>query len=211
MLGLGANPAPLEKEPEPVKISTKIEPPPPRESNLAVEKGNFVAITAGRHKGLKGYVVEIKERDSGIVVKVELADKQVVRVWHDEVVLADKEAWVRPHIRVRVISKSFEKGKYYNKKGIVQDVSAKGVCVVKFENGRVFDGYRANVDMKQRYLETYIPRSGKLVMVLVHSDKSLVGQLAKLMERNDERNEALVQYEMSLDFEVIVVHVDVGV
>lgn len=52
-----------------------------------------------------------------------------------------EDYWLRPNIRVRVVSKkSFRKGRYYNKKGTIVDVVALGVCVVKMDGGALLEG-----------------------------------------------------------------------
>lgn len=73
------------------------------------------------------------------------------------------------------------------------------------KNRQLLDGSTKLIsDVQQRYLETCIPRKGKSVMVVRHSDVSLEGQLAKLIEANDKREEAFVQFDESFDHEVII-------
>jgi G patch domain/KOW motif-containing protein len=58
----------------------------------------------------------------------------------DEDLGGSLKGWLRPHIRVRIISKSFKSGKYYNQKCIIQDIASIGECIVKLGNGDVLDG-----------------------------------------------------------------------
>jgi G patch domain/KOW motif-containing protein len=110
----------------------------------------------------------------------------------------DTRYWLRPHIRVRIVSKSFQDGNYYNQKCVVQDVTTRGQCIVKTSKGIVLDG------VLQRHLETVIPSVGKQVMVLAHpDDPSLVGQLGKLLEYNSKSQNGLVQIESTYDMETI--------
>jgi hypothetical protein len=53
-------------------------------------------------------------------------------------------------------------------------------------------------------METYIPSCGRTVMIVAHKSKSLIGQLAKVMELDEKRHKAIVQYDISYDFESLV-------
>ena len=108
------------------------------------------------------------------------------------------KGWLRPKIKARIISKSFLGGKYYNVKCIVQDVTFHGECIVKTANGNVID------HVKEHYLETYIPQVGGIVMVVLHKDRSLLGQLGKVIERNNSKETVLVQLDHTLDFETLL-------
>ncbi len=59
------------------------------------------------------------------------------------------------------------------------------------------------LDVEQESLETCIPRIGKTVMVVMHQDASLVGQLAKLLNYNDKNHEADIQYDLTFDFDTV--------
>eukprot|EP00794_Sanderia_malayensis_P006341 gene6341-7067_t len=70
-------------------------------------------------------------------------------------------SWLFPNIRVRVISKSFRKGRFYYKKIDIVDIVSKEYCVCKTEDGKLIE------DVPQDDLESVIPkREGSLVMVV---------------------------------------------
>jgi G patch domain/KOW motif-containing protein len=169
LLGLGAEPAPPvptkgkkyikpgEKRPEdpfkvPLPPAINKEDMPRREEQ---EKGGYsigdkVLIKAGRYKGKSGEIVDVKQKSDGLAAKVQLLkDEGVARVWMDEVEPYDTESnqsntkttgWLRPRIRVRVISKSLAQGKYYNEKGVIQDVVSRDHCIVRTSHGDLIDG-----------------------------------------------------------------------
>jgi G patch domain/KOW motif-containing protein len=58
------------------------------------------------------------------------------------------KGWLRPHIRVRIISKSFKNGNFYNQKCIIQDIASMGECIVKLGNGDVLDGKQLRICSK---------------------------------------------------------------
>lgn len=70
-------------------------------------------VLQGRHQGLIGEIIQIRDKDDGIAAKIKLLDSTEARVWLDEVVPVSKEevekvlhkemeitGWVRPRIRV---------------------------------------------------------------------------------------------------------------
>ncbi|KAJ3056214.1 hypothetical protein HK097_007697 [Rhizophlyctis rosea] len=171
----------------------------------SVKVGSIVQITNGSHKGKEGKVMEIKERSSGTVVKVDV-DGEVVRIWEDQVTAAEKangsskssgggnrRSWLIPNIRLRIVSKSFKNGRYYNQKCIVQDVVAAGECIVKTEEGDLVEG------VQERHVETYIPATGKTVVVVQSPDAEVRGHTGRIKEKNNEQERAVV--EMDHDFE----------
>jgi hypothetical protein len=67
---------------------------------------------------------------------------------------------------------------------------------VKTTDGKVIDG------VKQEYLETVIPRVEKQIMVLYSSDRSLIGQLGKLIQYDSKTQKAVIQMDTTYDMEV---------
>lgn len=124
------------------------------------------------------------------------------------------KGWLRPRIRVRIISKSFKSGKYYNEKCIIQDIASMGECIVKLSNGDVLDGrscrpgilqYKlmvCNIGVMERHLETYIPSVGQIVMVVHHTDRTVLNHTGKLLERNHKTEKAIVQMDQTYDIVV---------
>ncbi|KAJ3153798.1 hypothetical protein HDU86_005131 [Geranomyces michiganensis] len=181
-------------------------PDPPKTSNFKV--GDRVSILAGRHKGSSGAISEIKARDSGTVIKVTLADGEVGRVWPQDLApatsLSDRSvssssqsaSWLRPNIRVRVVSKSLSRGAYYNQKGVIQDVFTAGECVLRLDSGELIEG------VKTRHLQTVLPsRLDTHVCIVDCRDvPQFVGQLGTLIERNDANDTATVRMEHTLEY-----------
>lgn len=77
--------------------------------------------------------------------------------------------WLCPHIVVRIISKKFEGGKYYNKKGHIVDVFGKNECTVQLPGGALVEG------IQQTGLETVIPKAGGKVMIVNGLNKGALG------------------------------------
>jgi len=87
---------------------------------------------------------------------------------------------------VRVVSKSFENGKYYNKKVRVLDVVGHNKCIIQLDNGSLVEG------VKQRMLETVIPQAGGKVMVVEGESKGKIGTLLE-RKKSGETENAIVQ------------------
>lgn len=95
--------------------------------------------------------------------------------------------WVRPNIRVRVVSRSLEGGAYYSKKGTVQDVpSPFEFTLLMDSDGRLVEG------VKEHNVDTALPKAGGRVMVVVGADK---GRVAVLLERNKKMGKCLIQFD----------------
>lgn len=93
--------------------------------------------------------------------------------------------WLHPGIRVRVISTSFKKGRYYNKKVRILDVTSFDSCTCKTEEGKILD------DVSVEYLETIIPKSKGSYILIVNGKYK--GKHAKLLERRKSEGVATVQ------------------
>lgn len=106
----------------------------------------------------------------------------------------DPSSWLRPRIMVRVVSKSFQNGKYYNKKVRILDVVGHNECTIQLDNGSLVEG------VKQRMLETVIPPKGAKVMVVEGENK---GKLGTLLERrkSGDTEKAIVQLMNDLSIE----------
>ncbi|XP_039114053.1 protein MOS2-like [Dioscorea cayenensis subsp. rotundata] len=93
--------------------------------------------------------------------------------------------WLRSHIKVRIISKDFKKGKYYLKKGKVVDVVGPMRCDISMDdNGELVQG------VHQDMLETAIPKRGGSVLVLYGRHEGVYGRLE---ERNTEKETGVVR------------------
>ena len=87
-------------------------------------------------------------------------------------------AWLLNNTRVRIVSKSFEGGRLYLKKGTVVDVLTPTECVLEInESGEVLTG------VPQRALETALPKRGGRVAVLLGPKK---GQRGTMLDKKGE-------------------------
>eukprot|EP01113_Clastostelium_recurvatum_P046926 TRINITY_DN8292_c0_g1_i1.p1 TRINITY_DN8292_c0_g1~~TRINITY_DN8292_c0_g1_i1.p1 ORF type:complete len:492 (+),score=107.03 TRINITY_DN8292_c0_g1_i1:67-1542(+) len=103
---------------------------------------------------------------------------------------SSRKSWLRPNIVVKIVSKTWLDGKYYNKKGRVVDVSSGGVCDVQ-----LLDDNRLVQNVRQDVLETAIPRSrGERVVVVSGPER---GRHGIMVERKSET--AVLQMAHDLD------------
>ncbi|KAI4358037.1 hypothetical protein L6164_001947 [Bauhinia variegata] len=94
-------------------------------------------------------------------------------------------SWLTSHIRVRIISKDFKRGRLHLKKGKVLDVIGPTTCdIVMDENQEIIQG------VSQDLLETVIPRRGGPVLVLYGKHKGVFGSL---VERDMDREVGVVK------------------
>jgi hypothetical protein len=101
----------------------------------------------------------------------------------------DRIKWVVAGIRVRVVSQSLCGGTLYQKKGRVEDVMDTSRFII------VMDGDRKIIEgVKEKYVETALPKVGGRVRVLRGEHKGVIGAL---VERNSDTSMALVQTEDS--------------
>jgi len=93
-----------------------------------------------------------------------------------------------PHLRVRIISRTFKDGKYYNSKVVVEDVSTPTTCVCRTEDGKVLDlVFKSD-------LESVVPkRDNSLVRVIGGRRKNLGGKLAAVIERDKKKCRVVVR------------------
>jgi G patch domain/KOW motif-containing protein len=94
-------------------------------------------------------------------------------------------AWLKSHIRVRVISKELKGGRLYLKKGEVVDVVGPTTCDISMDESReLVQG------VSQDLLETALPRRGGPVLVLYGKHEGVYGNLVR---RDSEQESGLVQ------------------
>ncbi|KAL4493585.1 hypothetical protein ABPG72_004078 [Tetrahymena utriculariae] len=92
--------------------------------------------------------------------------------------------WVEPHIRIRIISKKYKDGQYYNVKAVISDIIDCYTFTVITPSKNTLE------DLREKDIETIIPDIGKKVKVLTGENK---GHIATLLERNKRKNEVVVQ------------------
>lgn len=96
--------------------------------------------------------------------------------------------WVVPHIRVRIITEKLGR-RYFKEKAVVVDVTPKG-ATLQLNSGSILD------NVPERYLETALPKTGGLVMILKdHHPKG------RLLEKG--RNTGVVQFLEDMNVETI--------
>ncbi|KAJ0054297.1 hypothetical protein Pint_02577 [Pistacia integerrima] len=91
----------------------------------------------------------------------------------------ERVSWLRRHIRVKIISKEFKKGRLYLKKGEVVDVAGTRCNVLMDDSRELIKG------VDQDLLETALPRNKGGVLVLYGKHKGVYGSLVdKDMDTN---------------------------
>lgn len=115
----------------------------------------------------------------------------------DRDVDSGRRGWLFHGIRVKIVSKKVGGSALYLQKGVVEDIPLPGLALVKCgANGQV-------VEVKEKYLETVLPRMGEECMVLSGPHR---GQRAILVERNDKKSIASIQ--LSESYEIISLDYD---
>lgn len=98
---------------------------------------------------------------------------------------SDEPPWMHSDIRVRIISKTFKGGRYYNKKVDIVDVTSIDRCMCKTDTKEILN------DVRQSYLETVVPKTkGSYVKILRGKYR---GQHARLVDRNKAECVATLQ------------------
>ena len=104
-------------------------------------------------------------------------------------------SWLISNIRVRVISSKYGRN-IYKEKGIVVDVSRKGVATLKMGDGQV-------INVAERHLETALPKVGGRSIILSGDHRFSKG---RLLERDSKKNRGIIQvYE---DMSVVTTSLD---
>jgi len=101
----------------------------------------------------------------------------------------DRIKWLYPGLVVRVASQSLGNGRYYNKKGTVEDVVSLTQFSLVMEDGQLVD------DAKERHVQTALPKVGGTVRIVLGPNKGVCGEL---LERNAAKEQATIQLESDL-------------
>ncbi|KAL0479913.1 g-patch domain and KOW motifs-containing protein [Acrasis kona] len=139
-----------------------------------------------------------KQKD---VVKEEIKNKKQDYEHVDNTPPSDIK-WVVPRLRVRIISKHYARGRYYNTKAIVHDVPERHYCTLQDEQtGKLLE------NVEERMLETYIPRElntkiqcvsgkyrGKRGIMIDKDKKREMCTLQVVDERDDDYGEAFTEH-----------------
>jgi len=112
---------------------------------------------------------------------------------------ASGRGWLMPHIRVRIVSRERAGGKLYLSKGTILDVVTPTSCDVLLDggSGKLLENVAASE------LETALPKRDGRVAVLRGTHR---GERGKLLERNSQREEAVVQ--LAQTFEIVRLPLD---
>ena len=108
-----------------------------------------------------------------------------------------RASWIREFIRVKIVSKKLDGGKYYLQKATVVDVCSVGVCTLRLDSGRLLEM------VQEKYLETVLPSTGGPAIILTGMYR---GRRGVLLEKQREEQRAIVQLEE--DLEVVEVDMD---
>jgi len=109
---------------------------------------------------------------------------------------SQSNTWLYPNIRVRVVSKSYQSGKYYKKKGVVFDIVRPGECTLRLDSGKLLE------EVKERYLETLIPEPQEVVMVVKHTtytEEDCYQKLGKVLSKDRATEKAMVQLLQTME------------
>eukprot|EP00045_Choanoeca_perplexa_P017268 m.247846 g.247846 ORF g.247846 m.247846 type:complete len:485 (+) comp17494_c0_seq2:77-1531(+) len=96
-----------------------------------------------------------------------------------------KRPWVRPEIRVRIVSQRYQKGKHYNKKVSVVDVISLDNITVTDDSGRMLE------DLREKDLETIIPKKENAAVMVVRGQHA--GSRGRMIEKRKSKEQVVVQ------------------
>ena len=100
--------------------------------------------------------------------------------------------WVVPNIRVRIVSKKANNGKYYNMKVTVTDILDVSTFSVLTSKGDSIN------TLREKDIETLLPDLEKSVMVVRGANK---GKIATLKVRDKTKNRVIVQYAENFEYD----------
>jgi len=100
--------------------------------------------------------------------------------------------WVVPNIKVRIVSKKANNGKYYNMKVVVTDILDIDTFSVLTTKGDSIN------DLREKDIETLLPEVEKNVMVVRGENK---GKIATLKVRDKTKNKVIIQYSENYEYD----------
>lgn len=185
-----------------------------------VNIGTRVFIAEGEHSGLNGIVKSESKNQAHWIIELAI-NHQDVRVPKHQVKRYDKMSmsdlkdikemsvsqsdallWVCAGLKVKIKSKSFLDGRYYNRKGVILDVRNDQTCTIK-----LYEGHQEIVQkVPQKCLETCLPRAAdpsRPTVKYLKNDKGseyFQGPF-RVLQFDDERGRAVVQSDDN--FEVV--------
>ena len=91
-------------------------------------------------------------------------------------VVPSRRAWIRSDLKVRLISKSYKKGRYYNSKVHIIDVVSPGVCMCQTDQGQLLE------EVGEEMLETLLPKDLTLPVMVVSGEYT--GEIGFIQEKD---------------------------
>ena len=198
----------------------------PKRIRMVIEEGSRVLVVAGKHKGLKGKILKASSGGSAWMIELEV-NREIVLVDKKDVQLAlpgakaeskqskqssepaerspIDQSWLYPGLKVRIVSKnSFERGKYYNVKGIILDVHGHAECSLRLLSSASERKETILPAVPQWALETCVPRHADPTRPTVRYLKTGDHFHApfRVLQLDDSRDEAVIQLED--DFTVVL-------
>lgn len=180
-----------------------------------IEVESKVEINVGKHAGLTGKIISLNEESKEVVVQLDLNEENV-KVKREELVLMEDDGreiegvtkkvihkerkerkkekklkWIMTGLRVRIISKKYHNGKFYNIKVSVNDILDIYSFTAVTKNGEVL------YSLREKDVETLLPELESNIMIVKGEKK---GQMAVLKSREKKENKVIVQSLDNFEF-----------
>ena len=103
-----------------------------------------------------------------------------------------KHKWILPGITLRIVSKEYRDGRYFEDLGDINDIMDSRTFSFVTKRGEILE------DLEEKHLETVMPKAGQRVIILKGPNRGTVGIMT---ERNKKENTVLVKVETnSIEF-----------
>jgi ribosomal protein L24 len=119
-----------------------------------------------------------------------LEEEQVKKETILEPIVMEKKTkieWIRPFLKVRIVSKSLKEGKYYKKKAMVIDIPDIYHCTLK-----LIDDNQIIENVYETMLETIIPSKGQDAIVVKGKYK---GHRGTVIEKSNSKEQCVIQFD----------------
>lgn len=185
------------------------------EDENEIRFGDKVLITKGKYADLEGLVLEVDpEDDMYINIQLKLNNKNVKILGstlekirstqqslkpsvaqtkrEDELEKKEKKVknlkWILPNITLRIVSKEYKAGKYFEELGEVNDIMDAKTFSFVTRKGDILE------DLKENDMETVMPKIDGKVLILKGEHRGVTGTLK---ERNKKENSVLIKIEVN--------------
>jgi G patch domain and KOW motifs-containing protein len=164
-----------------------------RSSSLSSLSSRSQSPTSSHHRAISKHQKKHKHKHSKSKSK-KSKSKKSKKSKHKSKHKSKKEprriTWVRPSIRVRIVNKRLEGGKYYARKAVVMDVvNPYEFTAMADDDGRILDG------LTEADVETALPKPGGRAVVVYGPHKGAKGSL---LERSSSKNRVVLQLDEDL-------------